>query len=220
MRKTEPIASGCPNPGDNTEAEQRTLRIRSHSKTARCPDCQCRSRSVHTRYTRTAADLPTCGTATRLLILVRRFYCKNISCSRRTFAEQLSDVISPYARRTRRLAHIQSKIAIACGGEAGSRLLHALAMDTSGDSLLRLIRRTPLPPQASPRVVGVDDWALKKGCSYGTVVVDLERHRVIDLLGDRRAQTLAAWLEKKSGDRFSRARPLNGVSQRYPAGST
>ena len=105
----------------------------------------------------------------------------------------------PHARRTRRLAEAQGRVGVALGGEAGAELLRHLAMPTSADTVLRLIRRMPLPEMEAPRVVAVDDWAIRKGRTYGTVVVDLERRRVADLLPDRTSATVAEWLRQRPG---------------------
>lgn len=107
--------------------------------------------------------------------------------------------MAPFARRTRRLGKALTRIGVALGGEAGARLARGLAMPVSGDTLLRLVRSQPIPVAESPRVVGVDDWALRKGRTYATIVVDLERRRVVDLLADRSADTLAAWRRKHPG---------------------
>ena len=165
----------------------------------RCPDCGRASRAVHSRYQRKPADLPSLGRRVGVSLRVRRFYCRNTKCARRTFAEQLPELVAPHARRTRRLAAAQAQVGLALGGEAGSRLLQHLAMPASPDTVLRLVRRLPLPAQEPPRVVGVDDWAIRKRCTYGTVVVDLERRRVLDLLPDRTAETLAEWLRGRPG---------------------
>ena len=130
---------------------------------------------------------------------VRRFYRRNARCVRRTFAERLPELVKPHARRTCRLAEAQGRVGAALGGEAGAKLAHRLAMLASADTVLRLIRHLPLPEKAAPRVVGVDDWALRKGRTYGTIVADLERRCVADLLPDRTAATVAAWLQQRPG---------------------
>ncbi|WP_407697450.1 ISL3 family transposase [Skermanella rosea] len=161
-----------------------------------CPDCGTASQAVHSRYQRHPADLPSLGGQVRLLLSVRRFYCRNPACARLTFAETIPDLLAPKARRTRRLAATQGRIGIACGGETGARLMRLLGMPVSADTVLRLVRAVPLPVRAPPRVLGLDDWARRKGQTYGTILVDLEEHHVVDLLPDRTAQTLAAWLRE------------------------
>ncbi len=156
----------------------------------RCPDCGRASRDVHSRYHRHLSDLPSLGRCVRVALRVRRFYCRNPGCARRTFAERLQELVVPHARRTRRLAAAQGRAGVALGGEAGARLLRHLAMPTSADTVLHLIRRLPLPEVEAPRVVAVDDWAIRKGRSYGTIMVDLERRRVVDLLGNRTSATV------------------------------
>lgn len=165
----------------------------------RCPDCGRASRAVHSRYRRKPADLPSLGRKVGVSLRVRRFYCRNAKCARRTFSERLPGLVAPHAWRTCRLAAAQARFGVALGGEAGSRLLHHLAMPASADTVLRLVRQLPLPAPEPPRVVGVDDWAMRKRCTYGTVVVDLERRRVLDLLPDRTAETLAKWLRGHPG---------------------
>ncbi|WP_255424436.1 ISL3 family transposase [Corallococcus sp. CA047B] len=108
-------------------------------------------------------------------------------------------LLAPRARRTHRLATAQRAVGMTAGAEAGARLLTPLAMPTSPDTLLRLMHSAPLPPPTRPRVLGVDDWALRKGRTYGSILVDLEARRVVDLLPDRSASTVAAWLRKHQG---------------------
>ena len=191
---------GCRLERITTEASN-LLHIAAHGTRpgGRCPDCGRASRAVHSRYRRRPADLPSLGRKVRVGLRVRRFYCRNTACARRTFAERLPDLVKPHARRTCRLAEAQGRVGAALGGEAGARLLRRLAMPASADTVLRLIRRLPLPEQDVPRVVGMDDWALCRGRTYGTIMVDMERRRVADLLPDRTAATVAEWLRQRPG---------------------
>ena len=154
---------------------------------------------MHSRYRRRPADLPSLGSRVRVDLVVRRFYCGNTACARRTFSERLPELVMPRARRTCRLTEAQGQVGAFLGGEGGARLLSRLAMPASADTVLRLVRRLPLPEPEPARVVAVDDWALRKGRTYGTIVVDLERRRVLDLLPDRTAETLADWLRARPG---------------------
>lgn len=180
-------------------AEPTDLHVTAQVKhlSASCPSCHHPSQSIHSRYHRHPSDLPSLGNVVHITLLVRRFYCRNAACPRRTFAERLPELLPPRARRTRRLAEAQERVGVTCGGEAGARLLVRLGLPASADTVLRLVRALPLPQNRSPRVLGVDDWAMKKGQTYGTILVDLEARRVVDLLPDRTAQTLADWLKER-----------------------
>ncbi len=173
--------------------------LRSTTPTALCPVCQQPSARIHSQYERTPSDLPWGGTPLRLRLRVRKFFCATPACPRQIFTERLPGVIASSARTTSRLTALLHAIAFALGGEAGARLARQVGVSISPATLINLIRRAPLPAHASPQVVGVDDWAQRKGIRYGTALVDLERHRLIDLLPDRTAETLAQWLAPHDG---------------------
>lgn len=166
---------------------------------ATCPSCGQPSTHLHSRYRRRLADFPWQGHPVVLEIRARRFRCATLDCARRVFAERLPTIVGVKARRTVRLGDVQRHLGLAVGGEPGSRLAARLALPASGDTLLRLIRSGDLPRHPPPRVVGIDDWSFRRGRSYGTIVCDLERRRIIDLLPDRRADTVARWLDQHPG---------------------
>jgi transposase len=181
------------------EPDRVTVVARSRLSTAACPDCHASSSRVHSRYERRLADLPWQGRPVALRLRARRFLCAQPACRRRTFAERLPGVARPSARRCERLADVRRQVALALGGEAGTRLSARLAMPTSADTLLRLARSATRPEPPVPRALGVDEWAWRKGRRYGTILVDRERGKVVDLLPDRDAGSFAAWLRDHPG---------------------
>jgi transposase len=160
-----------------------------------CPTCQKHSSRVHSYYERSPADLPVLSHRIKLQLTVKRFRCQNPNCSKATFVEHWPQLIALNAQRTERLRLALSIIAYAMGGQAGGQLAAKWNMPTSGDTLLRMIRQMPAPEISEPKIIGVDDWAKRRGRLYGTIVVDLERRRIIDLLPDRTAETLSKWLQ-------------------------
>ncbi|MCB0141929.1 MAG: ISL3 family transposase [Caldilineaceae bacterium] len=182
------------------EDQQRVvLEVIARQTNPACPTCEMRSTRVHSRYRRMLADLPWADTAVRLHLHVRKCFCANPSCAQRIFSERLPRVVAPWARRTDRLAAQQRTIGLALGGAPSERLSEKLDCPASRDTFLRLVRSTPTADVPTPCVLGVDDWAMRKGHTYGSIIVDLERSVIIDVLPDRTADTFAQWLQAHPG---------------------
>jgi transposase len=164
-----------------------------------CPDCQHSSSRVHSRYQRPLMDLPASGLSVHLKLQVRRFFCDNPFCTRKTFAQVVPEGTTRYARKTLRLIDTLTQLGFALGGEAGAHIATVLQIACSADTFLRLIRKTPLAIHPTPTHLGVDDWAFHRNVSYGTVLVDLQDHQVVDLLPDRSASSLESWLKAHPG---------------------
>lgn len=165
-------------------------------RTARCPCCHRRSKRIHSRYGRTIADLPCVGAVVTLHLRTRRFACRVRWCRRKIFTERLPALVALSARRTNRLRAQLQRTGFDLGGAPGAQHATATGTPVSRRTLLRLVRAAPVLEAGAVRVVGVDDWAQKRGRTYGTILVNLETQEVIDLLPDRTAEALAAWLRQ------------------------
>jgi transposase len=166
-----------------------------------CPGCQSVSRSRHSRYWRSLQDLPIQGTPVILRVHVGRWRCRNAGCERRIFTERPLNVCAPHARQTKRSDEIIAVVGRALGGRPGQRLMGRLGMPLSADTLIRRVKgaaRWSALPRVI-RVLGVDDWALCKGQNFGTILVDLERSQVVDLLPTRSADSFGEWLAQHPG---------------------
>lgn len=175
-----------------------TLFACSAQAMAACPACQATTSKIHSSYERTIADLPWEGITVRLRLRVRKFFCTNRECEQQIFCERLPEIVARYAHRSKRLNEALATLGFALGGRAGARTAQQLGIPTGSDSILRRVRATAAQPSGAPqvRVLGVDDWALKKGQHYGTILVDLEKRQPIDLLQGREATPLAEWLKQ------------------------
>lgn len=166
----------------------------SSRRSAECPLCGTVSHRVHSRYVRRPMDLPVDERKVRLHLQTRRFVCARKTCHRKIFCERLPQLIRPHAQRTLRLDSLLTHVGILLGGEAGSRLTYELNAPVSPDTLLRLVMAIDIKTVDQFRIVGIDEWAWRRGHTYGTIVCDLERHRPVDLLPDARSETIARWL--------------------------
>ena len=173
-------------------ARELSLELAATRASMPCPGCDHPSSRVHSHYRRSLTDLPWAGRTVRIVLHVRKFFCLDATCPRRIFTERLPTVVAPYARKTVRLTDVLRLVGFALGGEAGARLIDRLGMHASPRTLLRLLRQTPVPAPPTPRVLGVDEWAFRRGRRFGTILVDLERHRPIDLLPESSDTVFAA----------------------------
>lgn len=181
---------------EELEIEANTILVKVISAVgeATCPYCQMPANWTHSRYIRTLDDLPCGERRVQVQWKTRRFFCDNHTYSHFTFCERLPGVAGFYARKTKRLQDKQIQIGFEFGGETGKRLANLLNISISGDQILRFVHSKSERNFPTPRVLGVDDWAIRKGKTYGTILVDLEKRQVVDLLPDRKPETLAAWL--------------------------
>jgi transposase len=178
-----------------TTAEMIAVAVTHSAPTARCPACGQPSDRVHARYRRTLADLTVGSRRLVLIVAARKFRCPQLGCDRRLFCERLDGVADAHARTTARLTDLHRVLGFALGGEPGARVAEHLGVPTSADTLLRRVKAAPDGPEPEYRYVGIDDFARRKGRVYGTVLIDLERGRVIDLLPGRDGTAVEAWLK-------------------------
>ncbi|RIK25855.1 MAG: ISL3 family transposase [Chloroflexi bacterium] len=171
--------------------------VQSTRASAPCPTCGARSSRHHSSYLRRIQDSPIALFTVWLHLKVRRFRCDNQHCPQKTFAEQQLELVGRRRRRTQRLLMSLTHIALALAGAAGARLADKLAMTVSASTLLRLLHHLEVPPVVTPRIIGIDEWAFRKGEHYGTLIIDQERRKPIALLPERDGERVKQWLEKQ-----------------------
>lgn len=166
------------------------------SLTSCCPLCFEASSSVHCHYHRTLRDIPCMGRRVQLLLTVRKFSCRNPYCSRKVFAERLPTFVEPWARTTIRFCQQITSIGLSTCDNGGARLAARLGIQTSRQTILRRIMNLPDFSSGSVLLLGIDDFSFRRGYRFGTILVNLESRRVIDLLPDREAETSAQWMRQ------------------------
>jgi len=175
------------------------IRLSTNAASVACPLCSQQSRRVHSRYPRTLADLPWNRIAVRIHLRSRKFFCDNPGCERVIFTEPLPELVARYARKTLRLREAFYLIGYIIGGKAGARVALGLGLSVSADTLLRRVRQVAAQHHHASkglRIIGVDDWAFRKGHRYGTILLDLERRQLVDLLPDLSSESVANWLKQ------------------------
>lgn len=183
------------------------MNVASSQASSQCPVCQGFSLKIHSSYLRIIGDLPISGKITTINLQVRKYFCETSACVRKIFSERFKQQLKSYARRFERLNELLSSMGLELGGNLAQRIGHLSFVKISASTILRLIIKCPTQAIEPPKIIGVDDWAFKKRFNYGTIIVDLEKNKVIELLPDREAATLTKWLrEQPSVETVSRDR--------------
>ena len=195
------------------------VRARTAGGPVPCPRCGAGTGHVHGYYGRTVADVPADGRPVVVHVRVRRMRCPVPGCPVQTFREQVPGVLDRYQRRITRLAGQAGEVARRLAGRAGAGLLAALGVPLSRHTALRVLLQLPLPQVTVPRVLGVDDFALRRGHVYATVLIDAETGQRVDVLAGRTAEVVEAWLRGHPGARGSGASRVAGGGRAGQAAS-
>lgn len=183
---------------ETIEVQNQTIIVHLHatSSTALCPRCGTPGSRVHSLYVRTIADIAFGERGLVLKLQVRKWICREASCPQRIFAERFPKLVQRYARMTDRLIEALQAIGVTTNGADAARIASSLGMPTTAKTIIRRVLQLPLPSEGSLYKVGIDEWAWKKGYTYGTILIDLEKRRVVQLLADRSVETSKTWFRK------------------------
>ena len=191
-----PLPEGLELTSVSETKEEVLVRVTSYRQTCVCPLCSTPSSAIHSYYRRHPKDLPCAGRPIRLLLTVKKFFCRQPQCRRKIFVERLPDLIEVSSRLTRRLRSAVQEIGFATSGKSGERLSCKLGIRISDTTLLWSLFLVPLPSPEKVEVIGIDDWAWRRGQRYGSIIVDLRTHKILDLLPERTVESVVAWLEE------------------------
>jgi transposase len=183
----------------NDAGESIVVAARTRDGTVECPGCGAPTRRVHAYHERLVADVPVDGRPVLVRVRVRRLRCITVGCTQRTFREQVPGLVERYQRRTTRLVAQVRQVARELAGRAAVRTLTAVGVASSKDTALRTLLRSPLPAMQVPRVLGIDDFALRRSRQYATVLIDATTGRRIDVLPGRGAKVVTEWLRDHPG---------------------
>lgn len=189
-----PLPAGLEMTAVSQMADGVVVAVTSCRASSPCPQCSTPSSAIHSSYDRHPRDLPCIGRPIRVVLTVRKFFCRNPDCCRKVFSERLPDFIEPSSRLTKRLRTAVQDIGFATCGKGGEQLSSKLGMPISDVSLLWSLFLLPLPEIGQVHVVGVDDWSWRRGQRFGSILVDLETHKIVGLLADREAESVRQWL--------------------------
>jgi len=189
-----PLPEGLEMTSISDTPEELLVYVTSHRSSSPCPQCTMPSSAIHSLYHRHPRDLPCIGRPIRLVFTVRKFFCRNPQCGRKVFTERLPDFIEASSRLTKRLRTSVQDIGFATCGKGGESLGNKLGMPISDASLLWSLFLVPLPEVGQVQIIGVDDWSWRRGQRFGSILVNLETHKIVDLLADREAESVKRWL--------------------------
>ncbi|MBO0780398.1 MAG: ISL3 family transposase [Ktedonobacteraceae bacterium] len=181
--------------GVREAGNQVEIQVLSHRSRCLCPGCSLPSQAIHSYYRRHPMELPCTGRRVRIVLSVKKFFCHNPDCPRKVFTERIPELIEPSSRLTTRLRALIQAMGVAFNANGGTRLAEQMGVQVSRRTVLFSLHLLPVPPVGQIKRVGIDDFAWKRGVRYGTVLIDLDSHRIIDILADRETESIKQWLQ-------------------------